>query len=110
MEASAERTRSTALRCTMVSSQERALPLPESNRAALRQISRKASWATSSAWAGSRTTRTASPKTRARRGVVQLGEGGLVAAAGALEQVAEPGGRPGTADAPSGEGAPAGTG
>ena len=30
-----------------------------------RQISRNASWATSSAWAGSRTTRTASPKTRA---------------------------------------------
>ena len=36
-----------------------------SNRAAMRQISRNASWATSSAWAGSRTTRRASPKTRA---------------------------------------------
>ena len=63
--ASADRTRSTALRCTIVSIQETALPLAGSNRLAVRQISRNASWATSSAWVGSRTTRTASPKTRA---------------------------------------------
>src|SRR6478735_11473173 len=63
--ASADRTRSTALRCTRVRIHETALPLAWSNRLAVRQISRKASWATSSAWLGSRTTRTASPNARA---------------------------------------------
>ena len=53
------------LRCTSVRIHETALPLSASNRLAVRQISRNASWATSSAWAGSRTTRTANPKARA---------------------------------------------
>src|SRR5262245_6959209 len=48
----------------MVSSQPSGLPLAGSKRPEVRQISRNASWATSSAWAGSRTTRTASPKIR----------------------------------------------
>src|SRR3546814_14381149 len=58
------RTRSTALRCTIVISQERALPRWGSKRLAVRQISRNASWVTYSAWARSRTTRSAGPCTR----------------------------------------------
>ena len=59
--ASAERTRSTPLRCAIVISHEIALPLAGSNRLAVRHVSRYASWVTSWAWAGSRTTRRARP-------------------------------------------------
>ncbi len=59
--ASAERTRSTALRCVIVISQEIALPLAWSYLLAVRHTSRYASCVTSWAWAGSRTTRRAKP-------------------------------------------------
>src|SRR3954451_23464793 len=48
----------------MVSIHDRALPRSGSYRVAERQISRNASWVTSSAWARSRTTRRTSPNTR----------------------------------------------
>ena len=59
----AERTRSIARRRAIVSSQARALPRAASNRVAVRQASTSTSWATSSAWARSRSTRSTIPKT-----------------------------------------------
>ena len=61
LDASADRTRSTALRCTIVSSQPSGAAAGGVVPAGVRQISRYASWVTSSAWAGSRTTRSARP-------------------------------------------------
>ena len=47
----------------MVSTQAAALPLAGSNRDAVRQTSSSTSWATSSDWAGSRSTLRTSPYT-----------------------------------------------
>ena len=60
----AERTRSTARRWVIVSTHAVAEPRAGSNRPAVRHTSTSASCATSSAWAGSRTTRRARPYTR----------------------------------------------
>ena len=54
--AASDRTRSIARRCAIVITQVAALPLLASNRVAVRQTSSSTSWATSSDWAGSRTT------------------------------------------------------
>ena len=57
----AERTRSMARRCAIVITQVIALPRLASKRGAVRHTSSRTSWATSSDWAGSRTTLRISP-------------------------------------------------
>lgn len=59
----AERTRSTALRWASISTQFIAEPRSVRKRAAVRHTSRSTSWATSSDWAGSRSTVRTSPRT-----------------------------------------------
>ena len=59
--AATERTRSTARRWAIIIAQVIAVPFAGSNLAALRHTSSSTSWATSSDWAGSRTTLRMSP-------------------------------------------------